>query len=165
MEENNYSKQGWTAILTSMADHDLDFVVVGGAAMALHGLPRTTLDIDVYIPATTIEFEKLFHCLVDVLGLSSEQSVFRKHSATTHLFKGQWFTFSNDDGIDVVDVFLDDSTQHNILKKSSNVIDFANHKILIASLDELKRMKLDCARPIDLADVELINEIIGTESR
>jgi len=29
----------------------LDYVLVGGAALVIHGLPRSTLDIDIYVPA------------------------------------------------------------------------------------------------------------------
>lgn len=165
MEGNNYSDQGWTTILKTMAEHELNFVVVGGAALALHGLPRTTLDIDVFIPATTLEFEKLFHCLMDVLGLSSDQSILRKHSNQPHLFEGQWFSFANSDGLDVVDVFIVNSAKHTALKNSGFDVEFGKCGVKVASLEELKQMKLESARPIDLADVELINEILDLRMR
>ena len=36
-------------ILCALSDHHVDFVVAGGVAMVLHGVERTTLDLDVAV--------------------------------------------------------------------------------------------------------------------
>ena len=134
--------------------------MLGGAALALHGLPRTTLDIDIYIRADKMTFDKLFICLLDNLNLQSEQALFRNNSDQSHLFVGQWFTFSNSDGIDLIDVFIADDDKFESLKASVERICIYDNQIEIASLAALKKMKQECARPIDLADVVLIDEIM-----
>jgi hypothetical protein len=37
------------AVISALADHDIDYAVCGGVAMAIHGLPRATVDIDLLI--------------------------------------------------------------------------------------------------------------------
>ena len=34
----------------ALADHGVEYVLIGGAAMALHGFPRMTKDIDLFLP-------------------------------------------------------------------------------------------------------------------
>lgn len=161
MAGKNYSAKNWNTVLEKLSSNDLDFVVVGGAALALHGLPRTTIDIDIFIPPTTLSFNILFSSLIDDLKLISQQSVFRKNADQPNLFVGQWFTFSTEDDNDLIDVFIADQNEFDQLKSQSENISFAHNSIKIASLSELKRMKQNCGRPIDLADVALIDEIIN----
>jgi uncharacterized nucleotidyltransferase DUF6036 len=160
MAGKHYSEINWSTVLDTLSTNHLEFVVVGGAALALHGLPRTTLDIDIFIPATNNDFQILFTSLIDNLNLESEQSLFRNNSNTPELFLGQWFTFSSKDGNDLVDVFIAGSEEFNLLKSQSETIRIADNNIQIASLPELKRMKQKCGRPIDLADIVLIDEIM-----
>ena len=160
MAEKNKLKAEWSSVLKGLISADIDFIVIGGAALALHGLPRTTLDIDIYIRADKNTFDKLFICLLDKLNLQSEQALFRNNSDQSHLFIGQWFTFSNSDGIDLIDVFIADDDEFESLKTSVEKISIYDHQVKIASLEALKKMKQECARPIDLADVVLIDEIM-----
>jgi len=160
MVEKNNLATGWDRVLEALVLSKIDFIIIGGAALALHGLPRTTLDIDIYIQADKDTFDELFTTLIDDLKLHSEQALFRKNSDQPHLFIGQWFTFSNSENIDLIDVFIADKEQFESLKSNSEIISIYNSTIRIASLLELKKMKQKCARPIDLADVALIDEII-----
>ena len=47
----------WPEILKKLAETEFDFLVVGGGALALHGIPRTTLDLDIYFPDFNIGIE------------------------------------------------------------------------------------------------------------
>ncbi len=44
--------QDWLEWLLSLNANDVEYVIVGGVALALHGLPRYTGDLDVLIHAT-----------------------------------------------------------------------------------------------------------------
>ena len=41
-------------ILKELAKGKIPFIIVGGAAIALHGIPRSTLDIDIIVPAEKV---------------------------------------------------------------------------------------------------------------
>jgi len=53
-------------ILCTLSDHHVDFVVAGGVAMVLHGVERTTLDLDV---AVSLEPENLRRFLEAIASL------------------------------------------------------------------------------------------------
>lgn len=50
-------------LLVELADHGADFVVVGGWALAAHGRPRATEDLDVLVRATPENAERVFASL------------------------------------------------------------------------------------------------------
>ena len=39
------------AVISALAEHGIEYAVCGGLAMAIHGFPRATVDIDLLIPA------------------------------------------------------------------------------------------------------------------
>jgi hypothetical protein len=53
------------AVITALADHGIDYAVRGGLAMAIHGLPRATVDIDLLIRP---EDEERVYTAVEPLG-------------------------------------------------------------------------------------------------
>ena len=53
------------AVISALADHGIDYAVCGGLAMAIHGLPRATVDIDLLIRP---EDEERVYAAVEPLG-------------------------------------------------------------------------------------------------
>src|SRR5437867_11345258 len=43
------------AIISTLDEHGIDYAVCGGLAMAVHGLPRATVDIDLLILSESLE--------------------------------------------------------------------------------------------------------------
>ena len=41
-----------TDVLRSLKEHDVQYVVIGGIAAVLHGVPRATFDLDILIEST-----------------------------------------------------------------------------------------------------------------
>ncbi len=151
----------WQKLLKNLIDSELEFFLVGGAGLVLHGLPRTTLDADIYIPANKKNFKVLFKLLCDDLSLTSENISLRHHYEQVQLFIGQWFSFANND-IDVIDVYLDDPNSFYEMLTKCDKIEFKDNYITVLSLEEIKKMKKAVGRPLDLADIALIDEILGT---
>jgi len=63
MEKNTLRNQIWYKIykiIDKLNKEKIDYVVVGATALVIHGLPRSTLDIDIYIPARAEMLNKLF---------------------------------------------------------------------------------------------------------
>jgi hypothetical protein len=50
-------------VLVALADQRADFVLIGGWAMAVHGRPRATEDLDVLVRATLTNSAKVFAAL------------------------------------------------------------------------------------------------------
>jgi hypothetical protein len=55
----------WSEFLSLLIGHGVKFVVVGGHAVAIHGWPRLTEDLDVFVEASDANAQRLRAALVD----------------------------------------------------------------------------------------------------
>lgn len=156
MAKNTLDPKIWHKIINKLNNEGLDYVLVGGAALVIHGLPRSTLDIDIYVPAKKEVLNKLFK-IADYLGLQSEQRTIVKISHLPELFVDQWICFSYK-GQDILDVFLSGEKEFNKLYSNSEEKRDKTTTIRVASLKDIESIKRRSGRPIDLADVKFIKE-------
>lgn len=158
MARNILNVQIWHKIIKGLNKAKFNYVLVGAAALVIHGIPRTTLDLDIYISAKKDILIKLFK-LADILGLESEERAVLKICHSPKLFIGQWLCFSYKDQ-DVLDVFLASENEFKRLYKNSRLKKDKKISIRVASLHDIAAMKKSSARPIDLSDLDSIREII-----
>ena len=156
--ENVDHNFNWPFILAQLAKSDQSFLVVGGAALVLHGIPRTTMDIDIYLPADSQSIAKLLSLLTDELGLSPKVEATETLMAHPEFLCGQWLPFSIPEGPDIIDVYLCRPGEFYTLLESAEQIELNDKEIYVAHIDTLRDMKEKCGRPIDLADIALIDE-------
>lgn len=55
--------QDYKDILQSLSDLDAQFIIVGAYALAVHGFPRATGDIDIFVKASSENSKKVFQAL------------------------------------------------------------------------------------------------------
>jgi hypothetical protein len=67
------------AVIAALGDHSIDYAVCGGVAMAIHGLPRATVDIDLLIRS---DDEERVYAAVEPLG-------FRIRAKPAHFAQGK----------------------------------------------------------------------------
>ena len=60
------------AVLTALAEADVDFVVVGGVAAVLHGAPATTFDLDL-VHSRAVESYRRLHAVLARLEACSRE--------------------------------------------------------------------------------------------
>lgn len=161
MEKNILAPKIWHKVINKLNKAKLDYLLVGGAALAVHGLPRSTLDMDIYIIAKTEALNKLFH-LTASLGLKSGQKAILAIANSPELFVNQWICFSYE-GQDILDVFLTEEGEFKRLLKDSERKRDKNISVTVASLKDIEAMKKRSGRPVDLADLELIKETKNTK--
>jgi hypothetical protein len=59
-------------VFKSFQEHDLKYLVIGGIASILHGVPRVTFDLDILIDATPDNAKRLLAALLDAgMGTAS----------------------------------------------------------------------------------------------
>ncbi len=147
-------------ILKLFATEKIPFVIVGGAAIALHGIPRSTLDIDIVVPAEAETVGRLFSVIHDA-GLLSRDRYIATMIDRPHLLIGQWITLQDKAGMEFIDIFFESEKGFIGLLKRAKKIKGIKFNFHTASLDDLEKMKKKSARPIDLADIVLIREKRG----
>jgi len=138
----------------------LEFAVVGGLAVNLHGANRGTVDIDLIIKFNEKDFEKAQVVLAD-LGLqprlplkASEVFEFRKEYIQKRNLIA-WSFVNPKNPAEIVDLLL----THDLSKEQIVHFSLLGEKIPVISLDGLIKMKKQSARPQDLADVKALMEI------
>lgn len=156
MAKDTLEKQIWDKIFTSFNRSKLDYILVGAAAMAIHGIPRATVDIDIYVPARQKTLDKLFQIAAG-LRLETEQKDILKVRNSPKLFAGQWICFSYQ-GYDILDIFLAPEKEFKALKKNSELKRDKCLSLRTAALKDIVKMKRASGRAIDLADITLIRE-------
>lgn len=63
-DEGTELNEDFIDMLASLDEHEVDFIIVGAYALAVHGFPRATGDIDVLVRATTTNSERVFRALI-----------------------------------------------------------------------------------------------------
>ncbi len=144
-------------ILKTFNKGKVPFVIVGGAAIVLHGIPRSTLDIDIVVPAEPKALHRIISVIEDAGILSQDKHIFAL-IGKPRLLIGQWITLEEKGGREIVDIFFENEEKFRELLKRAKKIRGMKDNFYIASLDDLEKMKKESARAIDLADLVLIKE-------
>ncbi len=135
----------------------LKYALVGGYALALHGLVRATMDVDFVLSLTQHDYELAEKTLAKI-GLQSRlpiraQDVIKmrkEYIKERNLIAWSFVDYKNPSR--QVDILITQDIKDMDIKK----IAVAGRKISVASLEELLRMKTKAGRPQDLIDIENI---------
>ena len=134
-------------LLRLLEEHRVDYMIVGGYAVAYHGYPRFTKDIDIFYDGSSLNIQRL-RCALTDFG-------FGENDVPADLFatKGEIVTFGvvpvrvdllNDiDGV----IFADARTR--AVRGA-----YGRTEVTFISRDDLVRNKLSTERAKDKADVE-----------
>lgn len=148
------------ALLRRLVARGVDFVIVGGMAMVLHGSARLTRDLDVCYSTDPANLEALGAAMVELgarLRGVSEDVPFVPDART--LRRTTILTLDSDDGrIDLL-ASPAGAPPYARLRERATRTTFDGTAVLIASLDDLESMKRAAGRPRDLLDVEEIEVI------
>lgn len=132
-----------------LLSHNVRFLVIGGYAVAAHGHPRYTKDLDIWVWADPTNSERILAALRDFgfgdVGLTS--SDFQKPGAIIQLGSEpqRIDILTSATGLDFADAY-----EHRIHVSIDGV------DVPFISLDDLKKNKSSTGRLQDLADVEAL---------
>jgi len=141
------------------------YLVVGGLAVNLHGVPRITYDIDIIISTdrdnvlslnqTLKNLGYIPHLPVNPDDLADEKR--RKDWIENHNMKA--FSFHHQSrNSQVVDIVLDHPLDFTKAFKRSAIKKVDDIEIYVASIDDMISMKKASTRPKDLSDIEMLKE-------
>lgn len=131
--------------LRSFVDHDVRFLIVGGYALAAHGHPRYTKDLDVWVWADSSNAARVVEALEEFGfgGLGLTASDFEEPDVVVQLG-------SEPQRIDILTfatgLIFDDAYEHRV------VVDVGGLPVPFISVDDLRTNKLATGRLRDRAD-------------
>jgi len=145
-------------IFATLDANEVEYVVIGGIAVQVHGHVRMTNDVDLIPSPTPENLARLTQALTDIdAAVLNPGSEHLKVSAQM-LPRATLWQFSTRLGD--IDVLHDapGAAPFAQLRERSLVITLGDHLIPIAGRDDLIRMKRAAGRPVDLADVAALTE-------
>ncbi len=146
--------------------HKVDYLLIGGLAVSLHGVERSTMDVDITVAmnpdnlasliATANEL-KLSPVLPVPLEALRDIELLRKWHAERNL---EAFALRTPELAGVtLDVLLFPPVEFTGMARRAVVFNVANTPIRVVSIDDLIALKQAVGRPIDLSDIEHLQRI------
>lgn len=150
----------FAALLARLVDAQVEFVIIGGIAVLVHGHVRATLDLDVCYARTTENFDRLVRALSPIrprLRGAPEGLPFFFDAKT--LRNGLNFTLVTDEGeIDLLGE-VTGIGGYGDLARDAVKTELYGRELALISLDDLIRAKAAAGRPKDLLDLEALRAV------
>lgn len=158
-------------IVAALKAAEVEFIVVGGFAVAAHGFPRATKDVDICPEPTESNLERLASAL-DALdakpnGLDEFAGEFDLSPDSTGLrMGGNWTLMTRHGRLDVLQTFSfegGDDGEGGYADLVSHAVErkFFGHQVRFCGYDELVRMKRAAGRGQDEIDLESLKAARG----
>lgn len=145
-------------LLAEFAREEVEYVLVGGYAVAWHGRPRATKDIDLVLAGDDANLKRAAQALVRFGAPSVVVDGVRNQASTDVVFMGQpplRIDFLRSiDGVDGSDLFA-----------RSIVADLDGVVVRVIALDDLIANKRAAGRPQDLVDAGFLEQVRDEANR
>lgn len=153
-------------LINMLAKADVEFVLVGGLAVALHGYQRVTMDVDVVLAMDAHNLHK-FSSVAKASGLRPTIPVELDALANPKLID-QWYqekgmlAFSlrgSEAMATVMDILVRPVVSFADLRRDATMVKVGLINIPVASIEHLIEMKTGTGRSKDLIDIEELRKI------
>jgi hypothetical protein len=152
-------------VLKHLSDGQVDFVIAGGVAAALHGSSRVTFDLDIVPSLIPESWQTTVDALTSLgtrpripepLERIRDAAQVRRWRAEKNMLA---LTFRTPDGSLEVDLLVAESDQFDVLRQRAVAVTVEGRKFFVASIDDLIAMKQKAGRPQDLLDISELQAI------
>jgi len=154
-------------LLRVLVDAEVEFVVIGGFALAAYGHQRATKDVDIVPAPDTRNLAVLFAALASIDAHPIEAEDFRAEelpvpfTAESLTERGNWALETSLGRIDLMQEVAGVESYESLRRRaeSRDLPDVG--RVWFSSRDDLITMKQAAGRPEDLIDVERLNKAAG----
>ncbi|PMP66728.1 MAG: hypothetical protein C0190_04765 [Thermodesulfobacterium geofontis] len=153
-------------ILKILYLNKIRYLLCGGLAVNLYGIPRTTVDLDLIIDLSH-ENLKNFILTMKKAGLTLKQPVedeklldpiFRKFLIKEKEIKVLTYINLNNP-LEIVDFFIELPINFEEAFKRKKTLKIEDYEIYLVDIETLIKMKEKSKRPLDISDVENLRKI------
>jgi uncharacterized nucleotidyltransferase DUF6036 len=152
------------ALLASLAAHEVEYIVVGGYAVAAHGFPRATQDVDICPRPSDQNLRRLTAALGELeaepIGLDEPGDEFDLRPNLEGLkLGGNWVLITKHGRLDVMQNLKglgEDGGGWAELRPHAVQRSFLGHECLFCSYEDLLKMKIAAGRDQDRVDVRTL---------
>ena len=136
-------------VFKSLQEFNVQYVVIGGIAAVLHGVPRATFDLDILIDAKPENAQKLLDALTDAkletASLVSAEELLT-HEITIFKDRVRIDVQTVTPGLNFADAW-----------KNRQELEYQGQSFFVVSREDLIASKKAAGRDVDLEDVRLLN--------
>lgn len=154
-------------ILLSLAEHEVDYVLVGGLAVQTHGHLRTTFDVDIVPRPSRANLERLARALNALEARPLNPGSEGVEISASMLPRATLWQFATAHG--PIDVLHDapGAPRYGELRERALEVELTDLHVAVAGRDDLISMKRARARPVDLEDLAVLTdpELGGSEGK
>jgi len=146
-------------ILEVLNKHEVEYIVVGGVAAVIQGVPITTFDIDTLVRINNDNANRLVNALEDL------DARYREHQSTIRptrediLAGGHLLLLTRAGPLDVLG-FIGDNKRYEDLIRVSSEVAMTVGTFRVLDLEELIRQRKATNRPKDRAVLDLLEEVM-----
>ncbi len=158
-------------LLRALDTHSVEYVVIGGIAVGLHGYVRATKDLDIMIEPSAANIDRLWKFIEEVDAKPLALDDFNDDELPLPFEPrsileggGNWLLRTRFGRIDVMQ-FADGAPDYETLATRSLLGDMEglSEPVRVCSLDDLLRMKRAANRTIDRGDIEHLEQAHGPD--
>ena len=155
-------------LIKMLADGDVDFVLVGGLAVALHGYPRLTMDVDVVLAMDDKNLRRFIDA-AKAAGLQPTIPVPIDALAQPELIE-QWhrekgmlaFSLRGAEArATVLDVLVKPVVPYADLRRDALMVEMGTARVPVASIPHLIAMKTGTGRGKDQVDIDELKKLMS----
>ncbi len=144
-------------VIAALEDEQVQYILIGGFAVVLHGFPRSTQDIDFFIKPTSENIKKLKKALQQVFRDPAIDEISLSELERYPVIRyGTPDGFSIDLIVNIGEVFSFDDIHYEV----RNIED---QTLKIATVQSLLEMKENTYREVDQLDVKFLRKKIEEE--
>lgn len=140
-------------LLVTFVDHRVEFLLIGGWALALHGYARGTDDMDVLVRPTSENARRVYD------ALATFGAPVAAHGVTADLFARQGYGYRMGLKPNVIEVLTEiDGIDFDEAAQDARTFTLEGREVPFIGRAALLKNKKAAARPKDLADVAWLEE-------
>ena len=153
-------------LFKALEEDKIEYVVVGGLALVLHGVVRLTADLDLIVALKEDNINK-FSKTMTRLGYKPKVPVPTEQLGDVEKRK-EWIEeknmkvfsfFHQKEHFRLIDVFITEPISFKDLNKEKKIVKVKNIHIPICSIKHLIELKKKAGRPQDLSDIKALKKI------
>ena len=153
-------------LFSKLQQFEVQYLLIGGLAVSLHGVERATMDIDITVAMQPKNLNKLIACAeslelkpvlpIPLSSLKNIEQLKQWHQEKNLLA----FALQTEEIAGVtLDILLFPPIEFSKMQQNVTQFDIGNIKVNVASIDDLIALKRAAGRAIDLSDIEHLNKL------
>jgi predicted nucleotidyltransferase len=144
-------------VIDALEKEKVDYILIGDFAVILYGLPRATQDIDFFIKHQKENIEKLQKALHDVFKNKDIYEI-----TFNELQEYSVIRYGSDEGFSI-DIISKIGTTFSYEDLQFETINIEGHKIKIATVETLSKLKEKTYRAIDKSDLIFLKQLLDSK--